>query len=751
MPNEIQLDKAMMDLVLIDAGDHKDSAKYKRIVEAIDEINKARTTICGPYTIWNNSTRNQMVDAYRNLHKACEAYLSGKTSPRRSGYGAARLRAVQELDRIIQRDIDVLQHPKAVTAFNSFDELMQASSYSYALTDDSKALSVVGANMSQRMALKISTPQREKTGFFTTEEPQDPGLLMKHVLERHQGSLPDFLYEKLESKDLQTAFSKLNPGGLRPAVKNLTDQQIESILTALEIPSDKWTDITGNPKNKEAFLAFRNDLCARQSSYTTNQDRGIQDGQGIAKRNVGMTRVAELLDMSHLIAHAEPMKVVIGSDVKTGVFMDTAPGSDINRVTAEDPLSKVDAEDSLKSASLWQNLADLQVLDYICGNTDRHLANMFYHTETDKDGHVRITGVTGIDNDLSFITKKPDDSGADNYQEYRMVNPRDMRVIRQGTAERILALEGDTLKLLNQQLRDMNFSPEEIELMNERLALLQARIMEGREYYSDPEHKKPVAGKLMVVPDEQFGSLQFEDLKDKSQGVLHSGNYFYHVGTLSTAVRNQLRAPSPESKTGVSFSAIEKGWDFEISTLPLQYKDMRAEADRLAALKERLHKADSVFHRKTGSFRWMRRSIDQLEAQVRIHADSADKGKEGALSDMAQKGLESLYRDLNKAGFFYLQENSMNPSSGLAKERRDLASEFYCLRAPYEDASTLSPDKQLAAAAEKAAAIRKTEEKKKKISVKAELTPAKKGAGKREHPKTAGTASRHKKNSRDGF
>ena len=596
---------------------------------------------------------------------------------------------------------------KALTAFHSYDELMQASSYSYALTDDSKAPSVVGANMSQRMALKFSTSKGEKTGFFTTEEPQDAGILMKHILERHQGNLPDFLLKKFETENLETAFSKLNHGIHRQNATDLTNKEIEGILEALQIPREKWTEIAGDPKNKAAFLAFRNEVCARETSYTTNHRRGIQDGQEVAKRNVGMTRVAELLDLPHLIAHAEPMKVVIGSDVKTGVFMDTATGSDVSRVTAEDPLSKVNSQDSLNSVSLWKDLADLQVLDYICGNTDRHLANMFYHTEIDDAGHVCITGVTGIDNDLSFITSKPDDSSK-GMQDYCMVNPQDMRIITQGTAERILALEGDTLELLNQQLRDLHFSPKEIETMNERLALLQARIMEGREYYSDPTHKTPEAGKLMVVTDEQLASLKYQDLIDPAKGIIHTGNYFHNVGTLPSAIKKKLETPPEKSSTGITFSAVEKGWDYEISTLPLEYKDMKAEADRLSELKNRLHKADSSIFHRDGNLRWMRRSIDQLESQVRIYAARAGKGADGPLPELDQKALESLYRDLNKAGYFYLQEHSIDPPPGPAKERKKLASEFYVLRAPRENTSTLSPHEKLAAAAKTAAAKRKT-------------------------------------------
>ena len=44
----------------------------------------------------------------------------------------------------------------------------------------------------------------------------------------------------------------------------------------------------------------------------------------------------------------------------------------------------------------------MQIIDYICLNTDRHGANMMYHFSNDNPP--KFLGVTGIDNDNSFGT-----------------------------------------------------------------------------------------------------------------------------------------------------------------------------------------------------------------------------------------------------------------------------------------------------------------------------------------------------------
>ena len=57
-------------------------------------------------------------------------------------------------------------------------------------------------------------------------------------------------------------------------------------------------------------------------------------------------------------------------------------------------------QQSIANANAKQNiyLADMQVLDYLCGNVDRHGANLVYQL----DDNGKIIGIQGIDNDSSF-------------------------------------------------------------------------------------------------------------------------------------------------------------------------------------------------------------------------------------------------------------------------------------------------------------------------------------------------------------
>ena len=68
-----------------------------------------------------------------------------------------------------------------------------------------------------------------------------------------------------------------------------------------------------------------------------------------------------------------------------------------------------------------QQLSDIEVLDFICGNVDRHMGNLIYTVENNK-----IVSVKGVDNDSSFGNLK----GVPGEETYHMALPKDMLLMR---------------------------------------------------------------------------------------------------------------------------------------------------------------------------------------------------------------------------------------------------------------------------------------------------------------------------------
>lgn len=138
----------------------------------------------------------------------------------------------------------------------------------------------------------------------------------------------------------------------------------------------------------------------------------------VSRRNVAVSRVAELLGVGDLIAKSQTARIVDkeGREM-TGNLMAGARGKSAKTVTneytqqqAEEYFKKKDVKDASigdfyegvkemgSDPKLQKMLSSLQVLDNLCGLQDRHGENFF--VETDDNG--MATSVQGIDNDYSF-------------------------------------------------------------------------------------------------------------------------------------------------------------------------------------------------------------------------------------------------------------------------------------------------------------------------------------------------------------
>ncbi len=134
----------------------------------------------------------------------------------------------------------------------------------------------------------------------------------------------------------------------------------------------------------------------------------MQQGIDAADRDVATYRLATLFGQSKLVARSE--KVVLqGKDGEIhGHMMDKVNGKDrsgthsgYSRKKAASGKNDLFEEEDIKgrvTGGFIKNLYNLMLLDYICGQTDRHTAN--YIVKTDESGN--LISVVGIDNNLAF-------------------------------------------------------------------------------------------------------------------------------------------------------------------------------------------------------------------------------------------------------------------------------------------------------------------------------------------------------------
>lgn len=146
----------------------------------------------------------------------------------------------------------------------------------------------------------------------------------------------------------------------------------------------------------------------------------LNENDEMTKRNIASSRVADLLGVGNLIARSEKMTVQMGDKKLEGCFMEKAKGVDVRNGKDDvmEQLSQVSfkngtdsplGKDSPFAPSFTKDACNLEILDYICAQADRHGGNMFLQlSEPDQNGKRQIIGLQGIDNDLAFSTRTKD-------------------------------------------------------------------------------------------------------------------------------------------------------------------------------------------------------------------------------------------------------------------------------------------------------------------------------------------------------
>ena len=227
---------------------------------------------------------------------------------------------------------------------------------------------------------------------------------------------------------------------------------------------------------------------------------GIKSGSNITDRNCAMTRIANLLGVNDLIAESHPMTILDASDKekkskRDGIFMATAKG-----ISPKDIFKLDGYKDGLKTgldfASVKKNIADMQILDYICGNIDRHLNNITYIF----DELNTFVGIQGIDNDLSMGTIVPEKKTS------HLPALSNMFVISESMANKVKDITEEDLKYV---LKGLNLSEDEIKAAWGRTQAVQIRIENANHYKTGDVFK---IGKLSIVDDDSWYSINISSL-----------------------------------------------------------------------------------------------------------------------------------------------------------------------------------------------------------------------------------------------
>lgn len=228
---------------------------------------------------------------------------------------------------------------------------------------------------------------------------------------------------------------------------------------------------------KKAYLHF--DTRATQLR-TTYQDYlksvGLTRRGGFVnttRRNVATNRMADLLGVGHLVARSRTVEVqdqATGKSIR-GNLMDQALGVSHSEV-------KERLQHGQITSGFMRDALNLQILDALCGQGDRHMGNIRF--QTDQNG--MVSGLMGIDNDGSFGLNLDTVSVRD-------ASRRDGRIFDQSTGEMVIPFMDDGManRILNLDRELVRFAladlltPDEVDTACLRLENMKLGIRRAKE------------------------------------------------------------------------------------------------------------------------------------------------------------------------------------------------------------------------------------------------------------------------------
>ncbi|MBP5415647.1 MAG: hypothetical protein ILN61_10495, partial [Lachnospiraceae bacterium] len=452
-------------------------------------------------------TIDTIIKDCENVIKAAEEYKAEPEAD--TDVDRARRHIINQVQNLMGQDLNALHAAKNGGLTTMPEIIDNARTHTVDLGD--QQLQVSGANMSTRIRMTIPGPDGKPiTGFFTessqvlTEAEEEA-----QIIEKMKTKYPDIISFIDRLEDADEAFRSIVVGG-RIAMNTLDkfhdevnadsrknffdDVQRDIGFTDAEI---EQLNSAERSEHIAEYIHERAMLKNKHNIFRNNT--GMQPGDNIDKRNSAMTAVANVLGMGDVIAPSMNLKVTVGGRTMSGTFMAFAKGQDVT--DSENDLSQANVY-KINAKSPINQIADLNVLDYICGNLDRHAGNIFY--DFDKETG-QLKSVQGIDNDLSFGRIEP--------AGLQTVNLENIPVMSEKTADAIMNLDIHVLKTM---LRQYDLPEESLKRAGERLASLQAHIVRSKEYFKQNRvYGNVVQGYTRICSDKEMEKLTIADVNSK--------------------------------------------------------------------------------------------------------------------------------------------------------------------------------------------------------------------------------------------
>lgn len=555
-----------------------------------------------------------------------QALVKGEALSKKPGFNDSLVFPVayQNIKTLLQKDISSLMNINPKHALSLPDAIEQGRKKRVDITG--RKLSFVGEKSNKRYAMSVEIGGKEVKGFFTKEKSFDNESLKMQVDEMFA--------------PLRNAFPQYK-AFIDHMANDCLHNKICDYSTLIDRSCDWAKDKEGmDPEkiNDDLLLVELDDDVLGTLMKQYGDILGADDNTSIPGRNVAMSKVANLFGMPDILAQSIPMEVENNGEITKGVFMENAKGSSKRSLMPEDVEKTTEASND--TPSFINDIAKLQILDYICGNCDRHANNAFYIFNEDK---TKIIGLQGIDNDFSFGNnmRDPDKRGQSPYE----IILDNIKIIPKDLADTLMQLNGEALKAA---LMGTGITEKEMDSAVVRMNNIKDYISKEKIRVLSPEEMQKQSLKELAKEDSLFKGIYDNtcDLKKTAQYNLNN--------KLAAEKRNPGKAPlkfeNTELLSGINKASLQK--DAQMFS--------RIAAEIAASQKE-------IFGKGSSQFRQLQTSINNyLNMTNKLQADPTDR-------ELIQ--LRASLEAINESAESYLRFKKSEKNPGEKTKRRiDIAS-----------------------------------------------------------------------------
>lgn len=473
-------------------------------------------------------------------------------------------------------------------------------------------------------------------GFFTAEEdvthwPAKRNEADQQLVDSLKAKYPEF------QKTIQAAFSDMTYRNKIRSGKQELDEYVRTAPWMRRLSAKKQAAF----KNIQAELSAG--LDKNYVHYILTRDNRIRPDAKLAQRSSAMSDVARVLGFSELLANSHRVIVERNGEKIEGTMMELAGPDGVDRANLQkdSPLFRVN-EDDFNNPEMLKSLANLQILDYLCANTDRHSRNFFIRFDTTDPAHPKVIGVQGIDNDNSFGALKDGTKRMASAENLKVITPEMKEAVQKMTAASFEAL-----------LKDYGMDKAEIEAAAFRLDKLQNMILNGEkqeELHFEADEKGDIhlrnhENAIHIVKDDEWNKLTCKKLV--AEGFM-TDNIFSVVGKIT----NHLEQDKAETLNKSERKSGEQGLQFSQQNEKTAFENLRAalqkEYQQLKKMEKRLDEKGMYADGTNGSrqFNNMGKGVKYLVGKYESLFENLS-GCE-SLNAKAQKHLDSFYDKIRK-------------------------------------------------------------------------------------------------------